>query len=263
MCSPQPEVTNADKPRLESEGVLGPSFRAGWAASMSVPGFYRYWGKARPADDSAAAHHLLPYHCLDVAAAGRVFLNRASGLRRWLASAVGASEEAVVDWICFWLALHDLGKFSEAFESQCPEAVLALRGRQPRLANYGVRHDTLGMVFWRQSLFDRVVEGEWFGPETEDYQDGLHAWMGAVTGHHGQPPDLGAPIAWTHHFNRAEDSPAINEFCAAIRPMFLTPEAGRVPTALSPVDSVRWSVGTSTTTRCQPTLRAWRRSDTM
>ena len=73
---------------------------------MSVPGFYRYWGKARPSDDSAAAHHLLAYHCLDVAAAGRVFLNRAPGLRRWLASAVGANEEAMVDWVCFWALLY-------------------------------------------------------------------------------------------------------------------------------------------------------------
>ena len=206
---------------------------------MSAPSFYRYWGKARPGVDALAAYHLLPYHCLDVAAVGRVFLSRAPGLRKWLACAIGANEEALVDWVCFWLALHDLGKFSEAFQSQCPDAVLDLRGRQPRLASYGVRHDTLGMVFWREALFDRVVEAEWFGPQTEDYQDGLHAWAGAVTGHHGQPPDLGAPIAWTHHFNRAEDGTAINEFCAAIRPMFLTSEAARVPMAMSPVEFER------------------------
>ena len=239
MCSPQSEVMHADDPHLEPESVTWLAVRGERCAEMSVPAFYRYWGKARPSGDAVAAHHLLPYHCLDVAAAGRVYLNRAPGLRRWLAAAVGSSEEAVVDWVCFWLALHDLGKFSEAFQSQCPEAVLALRGRQPRLANYGVRHDTLGMVFWRQSLFDRVVVAEWFGPETEDHGDGLHAWMGAVTGHHGQPPDLGAPIAWTHHFNRAEDGPAIDEFCAAVRLMFLTPEAARVPMAMSPVEFER------------------------
>ena len=209
------------------------------ASRMSQPSFYRYWGKARPSADSVAAYHLLPYHCLDVAAVGRVFLNRAPGLRRWLASAVGASEEALLSWVCFWLALHDLGKFSEAFQSQCEDAVLALRGRLPLSAKYGVRHDTLGMVFWRQSLFDRVIEAEWFGPETDDYQDGLHAWMGAVTGHHGQPPDTGAPIAWTHHFSRLEDGPAINEFCEAIRNLFLTPEAARLPMAMSAVEFER------------------------
>lgn len=206
---------------------------------MNGASFYTYWGKARPSGDSEAPYHLLPYHCLDVAAVGRVFLNRAPGLRRWFAAAVGASEEAIVEWVCFWLALHDLGKFSEAFQSQCPDAVQALRGRQPTLASYGVRHDTLGMVFWRESLFDCAVEAEWFGPETEDYQDGLHAWAAAVTGHHGQPPDLGAPIAVSHHFNRAIDGLAITEFCAAIRPMFLTAEAARVPMALTPIEFER------------------------
>ena len=41
---------------------------------MSQPSFYRYWGKARPFDDSAAAYHLLPYHCLDVAAVATAYL---------------------------------------------------------------------------------------------------------------------------------------------------------------------------------------------
>ena len=131
MCSPQPEVMHADDPHLEPESVPWLAVRGERGAEMSVPAFYRYWGKARPSGDAVAAHHLLPYHCLDVAAAGRVCLNRAPGLRRWLAAAVGSSEEAVVDWVCFWLALHDLGKFSEAFQSQCPDAVLALRGGSP------------------------------------------------------------------------------------------------------------------------------------
>ncbi len=32
--------------------------------------YYRYWGKARPDAENAGgpAYHLLPYHCLDVAA---------------------------------------------------------------------------------------------------------------------------------------------------------------------------------------------------
>jgi CRISPR-associated endonuclease/helicase Cas3 len=206
---------------------------------MTALSYYRYWGKARPSAETQAAYHLLPYHCLDVAAVGRVFLSRAPGLRRWLADAVGATEEAMLDWVCFWLTLHDLGKFAEAFQSQCPEAVLALRGRAPRASSYGVRHDTLGMVFWRDSLFNRVVDDEWFGPETEAYEDGLRVWMGAVTGHHGQPPDTGAPIAWTHHFNRAEDASAIDGFCAAIRPMFLRQEVARLPMTLSAIEFER------------------------
>jgi len=32
--------------------------------------YYRYWGKAKAADDSGPDFHLLSYHCLDVAAVG-------------------------------------------------------------------------------------------------------------------------------------------------------------------------------------------------
>lgn len=30
--------------------------------------YYQYWGKAKPQDGESSAYHLLPYHCLDVAA---------------------------------------------------------------------------------------------------------------------------------------------------------------------------------------------------
>ena len=201
-------------------------------------GFFKYWGKARPPDDAISPHHLLAYHCLDVAAVGQVFLNRAPGLRGWLANAIGVSDVVAVDWVCFWLALHDLGKFSEAFQSQCPDAVWALRGRPPKPTSYKVRHDTLGMQFWRHSLFERVVDEQWFGPETDDYQDGLHAWMAAVTGHHGQPPDMAEPLALSHYFD-SEDGPAIDAFCAQIRALFLTAEAARVPMAMSAIEFER------------------------
>ncbi|MEW6095573.1 MAG: HD domain-containing protein [bacterium] len=35
---------------------------------------YRYWGKASSSEESKPAYHLLPYHCLDVAAVGWVWL---------------------------------------------------------------------------------------------------------------------------------------------------------------------------------------------
>ncbi len=202
--------------------------------------FYRYWGKARPPVASAAAYHLLPYHCLDVAAVGRVFLQRSPGLWRWLSLGIGTNEETMLGWIGFWLALHDLGKFSEAFQGQCADVVTALRGASPHPARpYSVRHDTLGMVFWSQALFDRVIDEQWFGPNTDDYQDGLHAWMRAVTGHHGQPPLGNGGIAWTHHFDKAVDAPAIHEFCQAARALFLTPAVAQLPMAMAPAEFER------------------------
>jgi hypothetical protein len=34
------------------------------------PLYYKYWGKARKKEDGAYEWHLLPYHCLDLAAVG-------------------------------------------------------------------------------------------------------------------------------------------------------------------------------------------------
>jgi len=37
------------------------------------PLYYKYWGKARKKEDgSGFDYHLLPYHCLDVAAVGKL-----------------------------------------------------------------------------------------------------------------------------------------------------------------------------------------------
>ncbi len=35
--------------------------------------YYKYWGKAKPEAGDGPAYHLLPYHCLDVAAV--MFIN--------------------------------------------------------------------------------------------------------------------------------------------------------------------------------------------
>jgi hypothetical protein len=43
------------------------------APSSPSPSFFQYWGKARPTDQGPDLH-LLPYHCMDVAAVGRVYL---------------------------------------------------------------------------------------------------------------------------------------------------------------------------------------------
>ena len=52
-------------------------------SNAPMPSYFSYWGKARPTDDEAF-FHLLPYHCLDVAAVGRVYLQRSPALLSWL-----------------------------------------------------------------------------------------------------------------------------------------------------------------------------------
>jgi CRISPR-associated endonuclease/helicase Cas3 len=181
-----------------------------------------YWGKARP-DVAAPAMpqwHLLTHHCWDVAAVGVEALNRLPALRQRLAHLAGLTEPDAVRWTAFWLALHDLGKFAEAFQGQCPDVFQALRQRTPNPAKpYTVRHDSLGMLFWTQVLRDRVIDEAWFGPNTEDLAHGMDFWARACTGHHGQPPN--EADHWGQHFDRHDDRVAALSFVDAARAMFI------------------------------------------
>lgn len=108
-------------------------------------GFYRYWGKAGPAGEEPG-YHLLPYHCLDVAAVGRVLLREQEGLLLGLAGFLGVHADALRRWLAYLLAIHDVGKFADGFQNLRPDLMLALQGRRVA-ASYDERHDTLGYRF--------------------------------------------------------------------------------------------------------------------
>ena len=118
-----------------------------------------------PQGVDAKPYHLLAHHCLDVAAVGTQALKRLPALRTLFASKLGLHVDHLEPWIGFWLALHDLGKFAEAFQSQCPDVFQGLRNRMPDPAKpYTLRHDSLGMLFWKGVLRDSVIDQAWFGP---------------------------------------------------------------------------------------------------
>jgi len=182
--------------------------------------YFNYWGKARQLNGEGEPYHLLPYHCLDVAAVACAFVGRYPSFRRHLMAATQIdAEENLLAWLGFWVALHDLGKFSEAFQSQRSDLFADLRGRQPLAAkSYRLRHDSLGMLFWQEVLGDVAVNESWFGPETELHLDGLNWWARAVTGHHGQPPEVSA--GWGQHFHKQNDREAILDFVTELRALF-------------------------------------------
>ncbi|NQW11567.1 MAG: CRISPR-associated helicase Cas3' [Alphaproteobacteria bacterium] len=94
-----------------------------------------YWGKARPDHDSAsAAWHPLAYHNLDVAAVLHVLLQRDARLASRF-DGLG---------LPFLLALHDIGKFSRAFQAKRPDLFQAAFGKAPVLSAGTLRHDVLG-----------------------------------------------------------------------------------------------------------------------
>lgn len=199
---------------------------------MEQKSYWHYWGKAQPDASEATTWHPLAYHSLDVAAVGIEYLRRTPSVRALLMRGLRIeNERALEGWIGLWLALHDLGKFSEAFQSQRPDLFQELRGRTPDSGkSYRLRHDSLGMLFWRDVLGQQAVEEQWFGPETEFALGGLDFWMRAVTGHHGQPPKVSGEF-WEQHFDRRQDRAAILEFVAEVRSLLVGDTVAAIPTA--------------------------------
>ena len=180
---------------------------------------FGYWGKARPPEEHADECHLLPYHCLDVAAVGVTLLKRLPALRALFAETLALDAEASLDsWLAFCLAIHDLGKFAESFQGQRSDLVDHLRGRVADPGKpYVVRHDTLGWLVWKQHLEDRALDQCWFGSDSEEMLEGIDWWFRATMGHHGLPP--AAQGYWRQHF-APEDIRAIEGFLEELRKLF-------------------------------------------
>jgi CRISPR-associated endonuclease/helicase Cas3 len=157
--------------------------------SRELPAYFHYWGKAGAQDDG---FHLLPYHCLDVAAVGRCLLSGHAVYRDGLAELTGLDGQTLIDWVGVFLALHDLGKFASSFQQLRPELLPSGVGR--RSVPYTERHDFLGYRLWREKLTPWLQQagklpasGSRVGPTA------INLWLQAVTGHHGQPPVQHSP----------------------------------------------------------------------
>ncbi|WP_066336641.1 CRISPR-associated helicase/endonuclease Cas3 [Azohydromonas lata] len=210
-------------PQRLSSLTAWPVFPAG------TPAYFRYWGKARKEEESGPPCHLLPYHCLDVAAVAVEYLRRHQTLREHFKALLKIeSDEHLYGWIAFWMALHDLGKFSEAFQRQREDLLSRFKERAPqRDKAYTVRHDSLGMLFWNKRLLAELTRNGCFDDDF-DREDGLNAWARAVTGHHGQPPQE-IDKAWTFFFDE-QDAAAILDFAGEMRRLFLRDGVSGIPT---------------------------------
>ena len=155
---------------------------------QELKSYYRYWGKA---ERDGEAYHLLPYHCLDVAAVGHVLLKRDFLLRKRLAALSGLDDTNLAYWMLMFLGLHDIGKFSVSFQGLREDLLSRLQG-QGATKQYSVRHDSLGHLLWRDSVWQLSVLG--------DLTDNIEYWEGILedfsksfAGHHGVPPRMIGP----------------------------------------------------------------------
>jgi CRISPR-associated endonuclease/helicase Cas3 len=162
---------------------------------MSEPLYLKFWGKTGASDGSdLPACHLLPYHSLDVAAAAEAVLERDALLRTRLAEKLHLGREKVTGWLRALIALHDLGKFSERFQSLDTAVARSLGGPTTR-QSYTIRHDTLGYGAWTSIVYPALWDEAWLDLQSLhadrwDWGDYFEALMKPVTGHHGHPPDV-------------------------------------------------------------------------
>lgn len=148
--------------------------------------YFCYWGKARRASDvSKHPHHLLPWHCLDVAACGYALImqNRFAGAD--LFAALGVPDRAQAATFFAWLLCwHDAGKFSRAFQQQYHAEGLVAPHPAVR---YGGRHDALGLWLWEEHLSYQLQTLLHSDRGQEALYRLLNRWMLLTFGHHGRP----------------------------------------------------------------------------
>jgi len=172
-----------------------------------VPQYSRYWGKAEKDGDR---YHLLPHHCLDVAAVGSMVLANKATLRQRFAQIAGLDETLCSRWIVLFLALHDIGKFSESFQNLRPDLLVKLQSKAST-KSYVVRHDSLGNLLWRDWLWETVESRDMPGfsdilDNPDEWQDIFGTIIQAYTGHHGTPPTMNGPnnirMSLDRHFGK-------------------------------------------------------------
>lgn len=147
----------------------------------------RCWGKTKRNNKSPDIFHPALFHMLDVGHVAQELLSPQSSPRwqRVLANALGSETATLLDWVPWFVALHDIGKISAAFQEQNEVQRMRLKaegflfGNRPW--NNIPYHTLIGQVF----LVDEI------GLPLPDYLK--QAWQEMVGGHHGQfaqPSDL-------------------------------------------------------------------------
>jgi len=94
------------------------------------PVYFKYWGKAAKNEDgsNSNAYHLLPYHCLDVAAVADVWLDESATLLSQISQHLNTTPKHAKNIVLFFILLHDLGKFDARFQHFREDIRVKLQG---------------------------------------------------------------------------------------------------------------------------------------
>ncbi len=150
----------------------------------NTPLWASFWGKARPAAEADTDWHPAAFHCLDVAAVADSLLHCSSEAAQELARSAGWLPRDWISVVVFLIALHDIGKFSRAFQSMAPSHWPQTLGDISNTS--AIRHDALGLALLADvpEIMERLdtVFADW-GEDGED----INILLGAIAGHHGRP----------------------------------------------------------------------------
>lgn len=238
-----------------------------------TPTYYRYWGKA---NRDGVGYHLLPYHCLDVAAVAAAWWDASSAIRRSFMLHSRLSKEQSRAWVLFFIALHDYGKFDIRFQLRAKPVWQLL---YPNAGSYcalpSVRdckeyyHGENGLSWFMKD------HGEMIGADLDQSGSNLSfldepealpsgrwldwkPWLESVTGHHGHirqaeyivPSPL--PPACDHRLAEI-DQEARTQWLETMEKLFLLPASGSIkmpPPAFSPLLAGFCSVADWLGSRC-------------
>src|SRR6056297_582307 len=170
-------------------------------STQNSKNYYKYWGKA---EKDGCKYHLLPYHCLDVAAVGSVWWGMSSAIRKVFCNSTILKGDEVRAWLLLFIALHDIGKFDIRFQRKASEIWEQLQWPEypSRLSANDVRnyfHGPAGLC-WMINELDEIIPGgsqnelpfnddpfdfEWIKDEHNSILNNWKPWLEAVTGHHG------------------------------------------------------------------------------
>lgn len=188
-----------------------------------------------------AAYHLLPYHCLDVAAVAICWWQSSKSLRQQFTHAMQVeNEQQAKAWVMFFVSLHDLGKLDIRFQSKAPFAFKQLQTDIARCLQDPYQHGASSYACF-------VDEMSLYGISEIAACD----WMQQVAGHHGVIPynaDYKAPAVFGQTFITERDQQARIDWIRDLSQLFqvnLNDVPETVPTMLAGFCSVCDWIGSS------------------